>query len=194
MHVTVGAYRSQGGRLFVELHFILCGCWELGADAFQEQGMFSPAPLNKSIGKDSMVSRLDIMTRVKGLLSFLSHCMRDQVAALVNFLKIQVSTVFPEKVKILIWIIISILRKGKPEILPQIQWCHCSAFKPKLMLPPLPILWSVVQTQGGDLRRWGQKPLSERMLEGLHSFSSWNSHSWSWLRSRVHFKAVLHWE
>lgn len=64
--------------------------------------MFSPAPLNKSIGKDPMVSLLDIMTRVKGLLSFLSHCMRDQVAVLVNFLKIQVSTVFPEKVKILI--------------------------------------------------------------------------------------------
>lgn len=142
MHVTVGAYRSQRGRLFLELHFILCGCWELGADAFQEQGMFSPAPLNKSIGKDSMVSQLDIMTRVKGLLSFLSHCMRDQVAVLVSFLKIQVSTVFPEKAKILIWIIISILRKGTPEILPQIQWCHCSAFKPKLMLPSLPILWS----------------------------------------------------
>lgn len=64
--------------------------------------MFSPAPLNKSIGKESMVSRLDVMTRVKGLLSFPSHCMWDQVVGLVNFLKMQVSTVFPEKVKILI--------------------------------------------------------------------------------------------
>jgi hypothetical protein len=44
-----------------------------------------------------------------------------QVVVLVSFLKIQVSTVFPENVKILICNDFPILRKSKPEILPQIQ-------------------------------------------------------------------------